>query len=167
MDEIRKLAKSIQEAGKKHVLVQTAWVTVKSVDWGKKTMVATGVVDDLDYHDVLLGIGSIYTKPKKGCKCLIGLIENKDGAAFLIDCEKAEEILINGGDNGGLVKKDATAEKISNLEKKHDQLIDYIKNLPIAVSGAVGASPAPLPYEAFKVNNYTQGSDLENSSIKH
>jgi hypothetical protein len=168
MDEIRKLANSIREAGKKHVLVQTAWVIVKSVDWSKKTMVATGVMDDLDYHDVLLGIGSIYIKPKKGCKCLIGLIENKDGAAFLIDCEKAEETLLNGGDNGGLCKKDKVAEKLNKIENDLNALRQIILGwTPTPSDGGLGLKTALALAWTSQPLQITQASQLENTSIKH
>jgi hypothetical protein len=182
MDEIRKLANSIREAGKKHVLVQTAWVIVKSVDWSKKTMVATGVVDDLDYHDVLLGIGSIYIKPKKGCKCLIGLIENKDGAAFLIDCEETEEVVIkhkkvsydadsiifNGGQNGGLCKKDKVAEKLNKIENDLNALRQIILGwTPTPSDGGLGLKTALTLAWTSQPLQITQASQLENTSIKH
>jgi hypothetical protein len=182
MDEIRKLANSIREAGKKHVLVQTAWVIVKSVDWDKKTMVATGVMDDLDYHDVLLGIGSIYIKPKKGCKCLIGLIENKDGAAFLIDCEETEEVVIkhkkinydadsiifNGGQNGGLCKKDKVAEKLNEIENDLNALRQiFTAWTPAAPDGGALLKAALMTAWAIQPLAITQSSQLENTSIKH
>lgn len=75
--------------------VQTHWATVKSVDWEAKTMTVTGVVDDLDFFNVLLGLGSINRKPTIGKKCLIGIVNNNSTSAFLIECESVDEIEIN------------------------------------------------------------------------
>lgn len=79
------------EKMKRSQSVQTVFATVKAVDWDKKTMTATGVIDDLDYYDVLLGLGEIYTKPKVGSRVLIGLINNQGNNSFLIWSEETEE----------------------------------------------------------------------------
>lgn len=106
-------AKLLQGAGKAHVKVQSCWAIVKAVDWGNKTMTATGQTDGLDYFEVQLGLGSLYRKPKKGTMCLIGMIENRDAAAFLIDAEEVEEYSLRVDKNefeinsgGFLIKKE-------------------------------------------------------------
>ncbi|NCQ58955.1 MAG: hypothetical protein GW794_14140, partial [Flavobacteriales bacterium] len=63
IDEFTRLLKAQQ---KSVVNPQLVWATVKSVDYTKKTMSATSVVDELDYFNVLLGLGSFYRKPKVG-----------------------------------------------------------------------------------------------------
>lgn len=95
MDNLRKLKETLAQKGKANVPVVTAWCVVKEVDWEDKTMTATGVMDGLDYNEVLLGIGNVYKKPKPGAKCLIGLIENNPAASFLIECESVELYSIN------------------------------------------------------------------------
>jgi hypothetical protein len=92
---IIEFGKLLNEKAKAQVDVQTHWCKVKSVDWDKKTMTATGIIDDLDFFDVLLGLGSINRKPSLQSKCLIGIVNNNTAAAFLIECEEIEEIEIS------------------------------------------------------------------------
>lgn len=77
------------------VPVQTVWAVVKAVDWESKTMTATGQVDELDYHEVSLGSGWEYKKPKVGEICLLGVVQNNTATAFLIDAKEIEEIAVN------------------------------------------------------------------------
>lgn len=121
-----KLKKTLSELAKNNVPIQTVWVEVTEVDWEERTMTAIGVDDELEYYDVLLGLGSIDLKPKKGGTCLIGIIENQDTASFLISAEEIEEIDINVEDcqltinNGFLLKKEneTLAKLMSDLLKE-------------------------------------------------
>lgn len=79
---------------------------------------------------------------------------------------QANEIEFNGGNLGGMCKKDAVAQKLSALEQKHDGLANYLGALPIPVSGSVSGAAVPANVQGFLVNTYTQGSDLENTKIK-
>ncbi|MEH6405768.1 MAG: hypothetical protein V7767_00660 [Leeuwenhoekiella sp.] len=90
MEKLAEFKKLLQQKAKDQVPVQTEWVKVKAVDWDEKTMVATGEANDLEYDDILLGLGSSYRKPKIGSLATIGIINNS-AAAFLIDCEEIEE----------------------------------------------------------------------------
>ncbi len=90
-DNIQQLGDLLTRSAKSAQKVQTHWCKVKSVDWEGKTMDAIGVSDDLEFYDVHLGLGSFYRKPTIDKMCLIGIIENQEAAAFLIDCEAFEE----------------------------------------------------------------------------
>ena len=67
--------------------------------------------DDLDFHNIALGLGSFDCKPKIGSACLIGMIDNNTTTSFLIMAEEVEEIDVNVKDcqlkinNGFLLKK--------------------------------------------------------------
>ena len=95
---------------------------VVEVDWNNKTMTVKGLIDDLEFYDVLLGLRSFYKKPKVGAKCLIGLILNNEAATFLIEAEAVDELFIEVGTstfkidaNGFLVKRDnETLKKVLN-----------------------------------------------------
>lgn len=121
-----KLKKTLSELAKNSTPIQTVWVEVTEVDWEERTMTAIGVDDELEYYDVLLGLGSIDLKPKKGSTCLIGIIENQDTASFLINADQIEEIDINVEDcqlkinNGFLLKKEneTLAKLMSDLLKE-------------------------------------------------
>lgn len=183
-DSVRKLAEILGNAGKKHIKVQTAWATVKEVDWEAKTMVATGVADALDYLDVSLGIGAVYRKPKAGTRCLLGIIEDNVAATFLIDAGELEELTIestvktnlksvetvfNSGDFGGLVK-------IQELKENLDQLKSFTEAIHSSLPGAftaIGAGSAAAgtsganSYSGAMTGQSIQFQDMENKKVKH
>ena len=90
-----KLKQTLSELQNKNTPTQTVWVEVKEVDWDEKTMVALGIDDELEYYDVLLGLGSVDVKPKVGSNCLIGFINNSETLPFLIMADEVEEIDVN------------------------------------------------------------------------
>lgn len=125
---INELAQNLQSMAKRHVKVQTAWAVVKSINWGEKTMVATGVLDELDYHDVLLGIGGEARKPKLRSQCLLGMIENQDGAAFLIAAEEYEGFLFESqNENLGKILDDLIREILNIYAPKNVANIGVIR----------------------------------------
>ena len=89
LDEFDKL---IDRKNKRSKSIQTQWAKVTSVDWDEKTCEADGADDELPFHNILLGIGSVYQKPKVGTLILIGLINNDDTTPFLIYADEVEEI---------------------------------------------------------------------------
>ena len=107
-----KKGKNIQEFGTlladhiaAFVRVQTHWCRVKEVDWDDKTFTAVAVRDDLPFYDVSLGLGSFYRRPAKDSLCLIGIIENADTDAFLIDAEAFDEAVWHSGESKLTIKK--------------------------------------------------------------
>ena len=70
MSALTELSKMLTQKTKETTAVSTVWATVQSVDWDEKTCVCTGLLDDLEYYDVLLGIGDVYTKPQTASKVL-------------------------------------------------------------------------------------------------
>jgi hypothetical protein len=127
LEEFKEL---MQKSAKNQVPIQTEWCEVKEVDWNDKTMTATSLLNGLEYFDVLLGLGSIFRKPKVGTKVLVGMIANKE-ACFLIDCEAFEEMTIVSEkslftikEEGFIVKqKDESLRVVLNdlIEKINDQ----------------------------------------------
>ena len=121
-----KLKQTLSELQKNNTPTQTVWVEVKEVDWDEKTMVALGIDDELEYYDVLLGLGSVDVKPKVGSNCLIGFINNSETLPFLIMAEVVEEIDVNVDkcqfniNDGFLLKKqnETLAKLMSNLLKE-------------------------------------------------
>ena len=171
---------------KENVPIQNTWVTVTSVDWEAKTMDCIGISDDLEYYDVLLGIGSTYTKPVKDTKCLIGTIENKEASSFLIFEEEIEEYLIedksgfkwllkdgnltiNGDNFGSIIKIEEIVKKLNAVENAVNQLKGDLNShthiVPQAPSGSTSSAPPTVP-STVNLNN-TQVSEIENDKIKH
>ncbi|WP_228235939.1 hypothetical protein [Allomuricauda sp. M10] len=112
----------LKEKQKSEIQPQMVWATVKSVDWEKRTMVATGLVDDLEYYDVLLGLGNTYKKPKQGSKCLLGVIGNHSAFTFLIEAESVEEMLVVSGESEMTVKEEGF------IIKRADQSLTQVLN---------------------------------------
>ena len=121
-----KLKQTLSELQKNNTPTQTVWVEVKEVDWEEKTMTALGIADDLEYYDVLLGLGSVDVKPKVGSNCLIGFINNSETLPFLIMADEVEEIDVNVDNcqfkinDGFLLKKqnETLAKLMSDLLKE-------------------------------------------------
>ena len=107
-----KKGKNIQEFGQliasqieALLKVQTHWCRVKEVDWENKTFTAVAVRDELPFYKVSLGLGSFYRRPAKDSLCLIGIIENADTDAFLIDAEAFDEAVWHSGESKLTIKK--------------------------------------------------------------
>lgn len=92
MNELLKLKKTLEENTDRRIPIAIVWAKADRVDWDSKTMTAVGISDNLPYYDVLLGLGNHYIRPQKGSKCLLGIIQNNNAAAFLISCEKSEAV---------------------------------------------------------------------------
>ena len=97
--------------------IQMRLAYCKSVNWEEKTMTAIGASDDLEYHNVSLGLGYMLIKPKVDTECIIGILEGEESVGFLLDALEVEEVLFNGGELGGLVKIEQLKENIYTLKK--------------------------------------------------
>lgn len=173
-DNIQKLKETLDRRQKSMIPVQTMWVTVKSVNWEEKTMTATGVMDGLDCFDVLLGLGSVYVKPKTGSKCLVGMMENQPAAWFLISAAEveevsvnADEIVFNGGGNGGVPISGNVSDRLNKVEKDINDLKQVFSTwVPAANDGGAALRGAAATWYAQQLQE-TQPSDIENEKIKH
>ena len=176
-DKIRELAETLTEKGKTHVKTNVFFANVKEIDWAAKTMTATGVGNELDYFDVLLGLGAMQIKPKINSLCLLGIVENKEAETFLIDAFEIEtiylngvEIVINDGENEGLVKIGALVEKMNAAEEKLNDMIGkwnaFCANYAPGSPATVGL-PATLATQTLEVITVTEKADLENEKVKH
>ena len=100
---------------------QIVWATVEEVNWDAKRMTAMGVVDNLEYYNVILGINHITVKPKVGSRCLLGVIENKPAATFLIEAESVEEMVVVQGEAKLTIKESGFI-----IEKGNQSLTDVL-----------------------------------------
>ncbi|MRG45497.1 hypothetical protein GFS24_10245 [Chitinophaga sp. SYP-B3965] len=139
---IRQFGDLLNNLSKGHVKVQTCWAKVKSIDWDKRTMVVTGVTDDLEYYDTSLGLGSYYRKPVVGSLCLIGLINNQDAASFLIDAEQIEEGVFLSDDTSLIFRKDGFVIKsggesfkavLNDLHEQIGKLADEVSKIVVSI----------------------------------
>ncbi len=111
--------------GKAHVKPQIVWAKVKAVDWENKTMVATDIIDGLDYFEVQLGVGGVYQKPKVGAKCLLGVLGNNTSATFLIEASNIEETIFTSDKTIFKIKEDGFVLE-QNGESLKNVLNDFI-----------------------------------------
>jgi len=98
--------------------IQTHYAYVTEVDWEAKTATVKGLLDDLEFYDVRLGLGALYVKPIVGSKCLIGLILNNDAQTFLIDAEELEEFNWTTGQSNMVIKPEGFVIKKANENLK-------------------------------------------------
>ncbi|MBV7268367.1 hypothetical protein [Winogradskyella luteola] len=92
--EIEEFGSLLNKAIKGEAKIQTHYAKVESVDWNNRTMVVKDLIDDLEFFDVILGLGSVNIKPVLGTLCLIGVILNNDAQTFLISANEIEGIEI-------------------------------------------------------------------------
>lgn len=125
IDEFIRLQKNHQKQAVKPQLVMA---TVKSVDWANRKMVATGLVDNLEYYDVLLGLGHVDKKPKIGSKCLLGIIGNHEAFTFLVHAEKVEEMVVVSGPTELTINEDGY-----KIKKGTDTLAQILDDFMVEV----------------------------------
>lgn len=85
---------------------------------------------------------------------------------LLLDCE---EVVINGGDKGGLVIAENTANRLNALENDINQLKNILSGWsPVSQDGGAALKTA-LTAAGYPTDTLTQtqDSDLENDKVKH
>lgn len=150
---------------------QIRWVTCKSVDWDKKTMIADGVSDDVPYYDIALGFGSLVVKPTVGTDCLIGILEGQESVAWLMHASEAETMVFNGGDNNGLIKIKELTDKLNALKDTVNSLVSSYNTHTHTVA-TTGTAVAQTGTATAIVTQATQAvafdkADYENDKITH
>ncbi|MEI8086996.1 MAG: hypothetical protein WCG93_12350 [Paludibacter sp.] len=148
---------------------QIRWVTCKSVDWDKKTMIADGVSDDLPYYDIALGFGSLHIKPVVETDCLIAILEGQESVAWLLHASEADEMVFNGGENGGLTNTKELKTQLDKLTKRVDGIINGINSptiVPVPSDGGV-ALLSLLRTQIAKIVTKEDFGDIEDLKITH
>jgi len=187
MDRGEQIRQRLKQLAKNATSKVTILATVKSVDANEKTCVLNDSDIDLAYEDVRLspvldGKGSITLYPKVGTWALAVRIEDEDDW-MLVACGeleryqitvdqmsfeiKGDEILLNDGEFGGLVKIGKLVEQLNIIEKS----LNDLKNIFTAWTPVANDGGAKLKGDLSLWNSTTitetQKSELENESIKH
>lgn len=148
------------------VPVNTRWADCVSVDWEKKTMTAKASSSGLLFEDVLLGVGKFQLKPVKGCRCLIGLVENQSASAVLLYASEVDEVWING-DKYTILK---AAETIAELQKEQARVSTFISAFLNAQTAAQDGGFALQAFVQAAMEGQQSGSftnQLINNKVKH
>lgn len=179
---IIEFGKLLTSKTKKLIDVQTHWCIVKEVDWDKKTMTATGVIDGCDFFEVNLGIGSINRNPTIDSKCIIGIINNNAADAFLIECESVDEIEISDATGFKLLLKDGkmtingeafggivNAIELKKQVDKNTAVLEAIKTafqnwMPVPSDGGAALKGLTTGFVSMDTADL---SNIENDKIKH
>lgn len=138
MNSLREFSELIKQKIKEGVPVQNALGVVKEVDWEAKTCTVVGLVDDLEYYNVLLGFDVHYTHPEVGAKVLIGLVHNSSHS-FLIWTEKAQEVNYTVGESKLLIKDNGFAVQVGNESLKAclNDMIDELNKIIVIVGTTI------------------------------
>jgi len=130
--------------------VKTAWVRVKEVDWENRSMTAIGETDNLEYYNVLLGIGAMDIRPAEGSLALIGGIEGQMTTSYLIAAERIDEIYLNVSDATFNIQNEGYIIK-HNGEDLKDILNDLISTImQLTVTTNQGPSGVPINNQSFQ-----------------
>jgi hypothetical protein len=103
--------------------------------------------------------------PKVGSTILVGKIENLS-AYYVAMFSELEHVVINGGENGGLVISQNTANKLNAIEKKMNDLASIFNQWTPAPSDG-GAALKSLLTVWGQPLTITKSKDLENPKVKH
>lgn len=143
MTALSELSKILNQKSKETIEVSTIWATVKAIDWDQKICICTGELDDLEYYDVLLGIGDVYKKPKKGSKALLGIINGNSAHTFLIHADDLDEIETTSGTSKFIIKEKGFVIKQGNESFKTvlNDMIDELNKI-IVIQGTTINVPA-------------------------
>jgi len=137
---------------------------VTSVDKGANTCdVNRGELSELKKArlNAILEAGQnvITVYPSVGSKVLCALIENNPTDAFVLSTNNIDEIIINGGNNGGMSIVGKILEKLNNLENAF--------NAHMHATAAVGPPSIPTPIPDVIPLTSTVLEEIENTKIKH
>lgn len=99
------------------------WVVPTIIDWESQTMTATDG-DDLEFFDVLLGVGATAVKPVVGCDCLIAIVEGDEATSILIYADKVDQVYLKSGDTLLTVSAEGC-----RLERKSEDLLSVLSDL--------------------------------------
>ena len=94
MSQWDELIRLLDERMRDRVIHQLRWAVVEKVDWSNRLADATGIADDLGYHDIRLGLGSQDLRPKVGSRCLLLVIEGQSPATYLLTAEALEGLTL-------------------------------------------------------------------------
>lgn len=165
MDSLERLKQAIIAQVKANVPVQTVWAECVSADPEAGTMVA--MRDELEYDDVLLGLGADITVPEPGSKVLLGIIENKHVGTFLLLAERIADRRINGNAWGGLVKADAVAQELATVQADLNQLKSLVSSWVTVPNDGGAALKLILTAWAGQPVATTTSAQLQNPKVSH
>ncbi len=150
---------------------------VIEIDEGKRTITADPINGNARLFDVRLqseinGTTGLVIFPKKGSVVIVTFINKSIGfVSISTEVDKVllntEEVIINEGDNKGLVKVEPLTDKINALEKDVNQLKGLISSwVPVPTDGGAALKTVLSSWFSSQLTITLEG-DIENDKVKH
>jgi len=169
-----KLREALNEKMKGLIPETVVMAQVTSVDKTALSITVKQSDNELELYDVRImpamesAANSLVCIPKVGSLCLVGLIHNIPASNYMIMCQECDEIIINGGSLGGLIKIN---ELLAQMKKDTDilqALLSVVLGPTIQEPGSGAPSALQIvmktKMQSLKVGNY---SEIENKKVTH
>lgn len=149
----------------------------------------TVTIQDVEFKEVpfslwLNALTGVYFKPKQNAECLIDFRDNDNTKAQIVLCSDYEEIkiscyenilkidkdniILNDGSFGGLVKVEELKTQLEKTNNVLNSILNIINGNPIAEAGNGAPSALQIALKAAVVGKQVGDySNIENEKIKH
>jgi hypothetical protein len=174
----RNLGQALKERALLYEELYLKLCTVDSINETERTIECTPVDDSAKLISVDLqaqqeNTAGLLIVPKLGSKVLVGYLDKNNAAVLLYtDIDKIildveNTIVINGGENYGLVKVEKVTEKLNAIEQDINTLKTLISGwTPVAQDGGAALKTVLSSWSAQQLQQ-TGKEELENNKIKH
>ncbi|MBI9063285.1 MAG: hypothetical protein JEZ14_14990 [Marinilabiliaceae bacterium] len=105
--------------------------------------------------------------PKKGSKCLVVLVENNPTDGYLLSATDIDEIIINGGKNGGLTITPTLVSNLDKLTARVDGIMDALQNAVVGSADGGATFKTNIIAALELITEKEDFSGIENSKVKH
>lgn len=114
------------------------------------------------------GSAVITVYPSVGSKVLCAIIENNPTDAYVIGTNGIDEIIINGGENGGLTKTPLLVQELKKTNELLNSILGVLNGTVITEPGNGYASALQAALKAALAGKELGNFDeIENEKIKH
>jgi hypothetical protein len=143
--------------------------TIDSVDLTKKTAYCLPVdeskADLLNIRLMADNKTGFLIVPKVGSVVIVSFMSNETG--YISMFSEVDSILLNGDENGGLIKIQELVDKLNNLEEAFNQhLLLYNAHTHGGVTSGSQATAVPAALDTQTLTPTTK-VELENTTVKH
>ncbi len=151
-------------------------VTSVTINSEKKVISCEPINSDSEFGEVDLSAeynNGLIIAPKVGSNIIIGFSAKVDPFVMMfseienIYLDVESDIIINGGNNGGVVKVQDLVNKLNNIENKVNSLVSFTQtHTHSGVQTGGGTSGVPVVPVTGSLTNTTV-NDLANTKLKH
>jgi hypothetical protein len=170
------LAEAIKEAAQRGEQMYLKVCTVDSVDCQERTITCTPIDGGAQLEGVQLqaltsNSEGLLIVPQVGSVVIIGYLDKNNAGVLqygVIDkilLNVSDSIIINGGENKGLVKVKELTNKINALEQRCNDIVTALQGVSIVLAPS-GTFPL-APYFTMPPLQTTQQISIENEKVQH